>query len=101
MCDTDHCAVGEGETLWARKSFLRGHHTILMDFGIIDVANPLHPSHGVPSYESLEPARYAMGDTLRFVQQLPLTAMHPNTAADPNPGNGLADSHNGQQGRAA
>jgi hypothetical protein len=63
--------------LWAWKSFLRGHHPILMDFGIIDVVNPLDPALGVPSYESLEPTRYAMGATLRFAQQLPLTAMCP------------------------
>ena len=36
-----------------------------MDFGIIDVVHPLDPSLGVPPYESYEPARYAMGDTLR------------------------------------
>jgi len=41
------------------------------------VVNPLDPALGVPPYESLEPARYAMGDTLRFAQRMRLTAMQP------------------------
>jgi hypothetical protein len=77
ITDTDHYAAGAGDALWAWKSFLRGHNPILMDFGIIDLVNPLDPSYGVPSYESFEPARYAMGDTLHFAQRMPLTAMHP------------------------
>ena len=36
ITDTDHYAPGKGDALWAWKSFLRGHHPILMDFGIID-----------------------------------------------------------------
>jgi hypothetical protein len=36
-----------------------------MGFGIINFTTPLDPSLGVPSYESFEPARYVMGDTLR------------------------------------
>src|SRR5215207_7722468 len=35
ITDTDHYAPGKGDALWAWKSFLRGHHTILMDFGLI------------------------------------------------------------------
>jgi hypothetical protein len=77
ITDTDHYAAGMGEALWAWKSFLRGHHPILMDYGIIDVVNPLDPAPGVPSYESFEPARNAMGDTLRFAQRMRLTAMRP------------------------
>ena len=77
LTDTDHYAPGGGDALWAWKSFLRGHNPILMDFGIIDVVHPLDPAHGVPSYESLEPTRYAMGDTLRFALQMPLAAMQP------------------------
>jgi hypothetical protein len=59
ISDTDHyaparrCALGL-EVVPARPQ------PILMDFGIIDVVNPLDPALGVPSYESLEPARYAM-----------------------------------------
>lgn len=77
ITDTDHYAPGSGDALWAWKSFLRGHNPILMDFGIIDVVNPLDPSLGVPSYESFEPARYAMGDTLRFARRMKLMEMEP------------------------
>jgi hypothetical protein len=48
-----------------------------MDFGIIDVVNPLDSSLGVPSYESFKPASYAMGDTLRYAQQMKLIDMEP------------------------
>src|SRR5918993_4100944 len=77
ITDTDHYAAGLGDALWAWKSFLRGHNSILMDFGIIDVVNPLDPSLGVPSYESFAPARFAMGDTLRFAQRMDLVMMEP------------------------
>jgi hypothetical protein len=77
ITDTDHYAAGRGDALWAWKSFLRGHHPILMDFGIIDVVNPLDPSLGVPSYDSFEPARQAMGDTLRFARRIGLAEMTP------------------------
>jgi len=78
ITDTDHYAAGgAGDALWAWKSFLRGHNPILMDFGIIDVVDPLDPALGVPSYESLEPARYAMGDTLRFARRMRLIGMQP------------------------
>jgi hypothetical protein len=40
-----------------------------MDYGIIDVVHPLDPSLGIPSYESFDPARYAMGDTRRFAER--------------------------------
>lgn len=75
LTDTDHYAAGRGDALWAWKSFLRGHHPILMDFGIINVTTQLDPSLGVPSYESFEPARYAMGDTLRFAMRMKLIEM--------------------------
>jgi hypothetical protein len=77
ISDTDHYAPGAGDALWAWKSFLRGHNPILMDYGIIDIVNPLDPALGVPSYESFEPARDAMGDTLRFAQRVKLVAMEP------------------------
>jgi len=79
LTDTDHYAAGKGDALWVWKSFLRGHHPILMDFGIINVSSPLDPSLGVPSYESFEPARYAMGDTLRFASRMRLIAMAPRS----------------------
>jgi hypothetical protein len=77
IADTDHSAPGMGDPLWAWKAFLRGHNPILMDYGIIDLAHPLDPSLGVPSYESLEPARYAMGDTRRFAERIGLSEMEP------------------------
>ena len=77
ITDTDHYAPGKGDALWAWKSFLRGHHPILMDFGIIDVVKPLDPSLGVPSYASFEPARHAMGDTRRFAERMKLIEMEP------------------------
>jgi len=77
ITDTDHYAPGQGDALWAWKSFLRGHNPILMDFGIIDVANPLDPSLGVPPYEFYEPARYAMGDTRRYAERMALIDMIP------------------------
>ena len=40
IADTDHFAPGGGDALWAWKSFLRGHHPILMDFGLIAGVEP-------------------------------------------------------------
>jgi hypothetical protein len=80
ITDTDHYAPGSGDALWAWKSFLQGHHPILMDFGIIAGVNPPNPtsaSPGVPPYEAFEPARYAMGDTLRYAQKMTLIKMAP------------------------
>jgi hypothetical protein len=77
ISDTDHFAPGGGDALWAWKTFLRGHNPILMDFGIIDIVNPLDPSLGVPAYESFEPARCAMGDTLRYAKRVSLVEMEP------------------------
>ena len=77
ISDTDHYAAGMGDALWAWKSFLRGHNPILMDFGIIDVVNPLDPSLGVPPFESFAAARYAMGDTLSFAERMNLVATEP------------------------
>jgi hypothetical protein len=78
ISDTDHYAPGRGDALWAWKSFLRGHHPILMDFGLIGGINPPDPSAGGPmSYTAFEPARYAMGDTLRFAERMNLIEMEP------------------------
>jgi hypothetical protein len=77
ITDTDHYAPGKGDALWAWKSFLRGHHPILMDFGIIDVVHPLDASLGVPPYEFYEPARHAMGDTRRYADRMGLIDMAP------------------------
>jgi hypothetical protein len=75
--DTDHYALG-GDALWAWKSFLRGLHPILMDFGLIGGVNPPDSSAGGPmSYAAFEPARWAMGDTLRFAERMNLIEMQP------------------------
>lgn len=94
ITDTDHYAPGQGDALWAWKSFLRGHHPILMDFGIIGGVNPSDPSAaspGVPPYVAFEAARYAMGDTLHYAEKMNLIDMQPRgdlsstayTLADP------------------
>ena len=75
ITDTDHYAPGQGDALWAWKSFLRGHHPILMDFGLIGGMNLATPVAGVPPYEAFEPARYAMGDTRRYAERMQLGAM--------------------------
>jgi hypothetical protein len=77
IADTDHFAPGMGDAVWAWKAFLRGHHPILMDYGIVDLVHPLDPSLGLPSYESYEPARHAMGDTLRWARKVRLVDMEP------------------------
>jgi hypothetical protein len=76
LTDTDHYSPFKSDALWAWKSFLRGHNPILYDFGIINGANPPDRSAGTP-YESFEPARYAMGDTLRFADRMNLLEMKP------------------------
>jgi hypothetical protein len=78
ISDTDHYAPGMSDAaLWAWKSLLRGHNPILMDFGLIDGVNPPDHSSETPSYISFEPARYAMGDTLRYAQRMRLGEMEP------------------------
>ncbi len=81
ITDTDHYS-GTADALWAWKSFLRGHHPILMDYGIIAGVNPPDPSAGVPGvppYAAFEAARYAMGDTLRYAEKMNLIEMEPRT----------------------
>jgi hypothetical protein len=77
ITDTDHYAPGQGDALWAWKCFLRGHHPILMDFGTIGGINPPDPAAN-KDYAAFEPARYAMGDTLRYAQKMNLLAMEPS-----------------------
>ena len=59
------------------KSFLRGHNPILYDLGILGGGVPPDPSEGEPSFDSLEPARYAMGDTRGIAEQINLITMQP------------------------
>jgi hypothetical protein len=75
ISDTDHYS-STADALWAWKSFLRGHHPILMDYGIIAGVNPPEPSAG-QQYVAFEAARYAMGDTLKYAQRMKLIAMEP------------------------
>jgi hypothetical protein len=80
ISDTDHYAPGSGDALWAWKSFLRGHHPILMDFGLIGGLDPggePDPEPGVPPFEFYEPARWAMGDTRRYAERMNLIEMEP------------------------
>jgi len=78
ISDTDHYAPGRGDALWAWKSFLRGHHPILMDMGLIGGVDPPDPLAGGPmSYAAFEPARHAMGDTRRFAERINLLGMQP------------------------
>jgi hypothetical protein len=77
ITDTDHYAPGQGDALWAWKSFLRGHYPVLMDFGLIGGVNPPDPASEEQSYESFEAARHAMGDTLRYAQRMSLIAAEP------------------------
>ena len=78
VTDTDHYAPGRGDALWAWKSFLRGHHPILMDFGLLFGVDPPDPAAGGPmSFDASEPARWAMGDTARFAERMDLIRMEP------------------------
>jgi hypothetical protein len=77
LSDTDHYSPMKSNALWAWKTFLRGHHPLLYDLGIIGGVNPPDPSAGTPSYDSLEAARYAMGDTRRYAEKMNLIQMEP------------------------
>jgi hypothetical protein len=78
IVDTDHIAPGGGDALWAWKTFLRGHQPILMDFGIIGGVNPADPKAGGPlAFDNFEPARFAMGDTVRFANRVRPLTMEP------------------------
>ena len=77
ISDTDHYSPMKADPLWAWKSFMRGHNPILYDLGIIFGVNPPDPSAGFPSYESLEPARLALGDTCRLADRIGLIDMKP------------------------
>jgi hypothetical protein len=82
ISDTDHYAPGAGDALWAWKSFLRGHHPILMDFGLIGGAEPSGPTDpevGDPPFDAYEAARYAMGDTRRYAERISLLDTAPRT----------------------
>jgi hypothetical protein len=79
LLDTDHFSPFSSTAAWAWKSFLRGHNPILYDLGILGGGVPPDPSEGNPSFDSLEPARHAMGDTRGFAERVSLATMKPRT----------------------
>jgi hypothetical protein len=79
LLDTDHFSPLSSDALWVWKAFLRGHHPILYDLGIQRGGKPPEPSEGNPSFDLLEPARHAMGDTRRFAERTNLITMQPRT----------------------
>jgi hypothetical protein len=77
--DTDHYAQA-ADPLWAWKSFLRGHHPVLMDYGLIGAFEPggsSGPESGAPPFDAYEPARWAMGDTRGYAERIGLIDMVP------------------------
>jgi hypothetical protein len=79
LLDTDHFSPLSSNALWVWKAFLRGHNPILYDLGILGGGVPPDPSEGNPSFDSLEPARHAMGDTRGFAERTNLMMMQPRT----------------------
>jgi hypothetical protein len=80
ISDSDHYAPGQGNALWAWKSFLRGHHPILMDFGLVGglaSGDAAPPESGLPPFDFYEAARFAMGDTRRYAERVHLVDMEP------------------------
>lgn len=56
---------------------MRGHNPILYDLRIIFGVDPPDPTRGQPSYESLEDARLALGDTRALAERIALRDMSP------------------------
>ena len=77
----------------SRRDILRGHNPILYDLGILGGGVPPNLSVGSPSFESLEPARRAMGDTRGFAELISLSTMQPRTDLS-STGYALADVGN-------
>ena len=78
--DTDHFSPMKADAAWPWKAFTRGQNPILYDLGIIGGVKPDDPSAGFPSYESLEDARLALGDTRRLADRLNLARMVPDSS---------------------
>jgi hypothetical protein len=79
LLDTDHFSPFSSSALWVWKALLRGHNPILYDLGILGGGKPPSPSEGNPSFDSLEPARLAMGDTRGLAERISLATMQPRT----------------------
>ena len=77
LSDTDHYAPFGTDALWAWKTFLRGHHPLLYDFGLLELVRPSALIPGLPAAAAYEAARHAMGDTLRFARRISLLTMTP------------------------
>ena len=77
LSDTDHYSPMGSDALWAWRSFLRGHNPLLYDLGIFGGPRPSEQSEAAVPYESLEPARLAMGDTLALAGRVALIEMEP------------------------
>jgi len=80
MADSDHFSPMKADATWPWKAFTRGQNPILYDLGIIGGVHPDDPSAGFPSYESLEDARLALGDTRRLADRLDLARMVPDSS---------------------
>jgi hypothetical protein len=93
LLDTDHFSPFSSTAVWVWKSFLRGHNPILYDLGILSGGVPAHPSEPNPSFDSLEPARHAMGDARGFAERIRLTTMLPRPEVSET-GFALADPGN-------
>jgi hypothetical protein len=77
IADSDHFSPMSADANWPWRALTRGHNPILYDLGIIGGVNPEDPSAGFPSYESLEGARLALGDTRRLADRIDLARMVP------------------------
>lgn len=78
LSDNDHYSPAFVDAIWAWKSMTRGHNPILYDLGIVAGTDPTRRTAGAPPFEDLEPARWALGDTLRYANQLDLLGMEPH-----------------------
>jgi hypothetical protein len=78
LLDTDHFSPFSCTAVWVWKALLRGHNPILYDLGILGGGMPPNPAEGNPSFDSLEPARHAMGDTREFAERIGLVTMQPS-----------------------
>jgi hypothetical protein len=80
ISDTDHFSPMQADALWPWKAFTRGHNPILYDLGILGGVHPDDPSAGMPSYESLEAARLALGDARGLAERIDLGRLVPDAS---------------------